>query len=347
MNTKYFFYFSILIFLSLTLFSCSSENRFVLCKVSEYDCDYQHKVPGIITVTKGSSRLHYVLTENGMKKAEIKEGEPVAYNPETETAAVKEVTDSSIDIFTVDIRSGRELSPAISLKPKMKGRDGRPVFAVPTLLGSCVLNDGSLILLVNYENPEFAGLDTGSESYDFLFVYEKGDPKKLKKYVFPYDEESENETDETNDEFFWDEPQNILCSGKNIYLFSERHYHNNQILSLLYNRYPNRILSRIDTDPQKEKAEITDFAIIAFDDITFSYYSEKDNRIYTSVRASGSDKAILRPIGLDEGYELPEPPVERENGEFLFSETPVGKPLIFFVKTRSHLEEQRIELLPF
>ena len=54
----------------------------------------------------------------------------------------------------------------------------------------------------------------------------------------------------------------------------------------------------------------------------------------------------MRITGLSEGYELPEEPVEKEGGEFLFSETPDGKPLIFFVKTRSHLEEQRIELLP-
>ena len=154
MNTKHFpaFSFFILILIS-TLVSCSSEDPFVVCKISEYDCDFQQHTAGIITITKGSRRKHYILTEKGMVRAEIKEGEPLSYNPVTGTALVKEVTDSSIDVFTVDARSGHELSSVISLKPKMTGRDGKPFFALPTLLSGCTMNDGTILLLVNYEKP--------------------------------------------------------------------------------------------------------------------------------------------------------------------------------------------------
>ena len=344
MNTKHFPAFSFFIFILLfTLVSCSSEDPFVVCKVSEYDCDYQHHTPGIITVTKGSNRRHYILTEKGMKRAEINEGEPIAYNPETGTAVVKEVTDSSIDIFTVDTGNGKVLSPEISLKPKMTGKDGKPFFAVPTLLSSCVQNDGTVILLINYEKPAFTGTGAASESYDLLYAYEKGDPKKLKKYIFPYDEDTEEDSEEKAGAYFWEEPKKIQCRGKNIYIFSERNYAGGEFFH--YDPQPAWVLGKLEND---EKTEIKNIAFIAYDDIRFNHYSEKENAVYTDTHASENEKeaAELRILKLDKDGELPEEPLKKEDGHFLFSETSDGKPLIFFVKTRSHLDEQRIELLP-
>ena len=346
MNTKHFPTFSILVFLLVPLFiSCSSEDRFVICKNSEYDCDYQHRISGIITVTKGSSRVHYILTKKGLEKSGIKEGEPVAYNPETGTAVVKEVTDSSIDVFSVDTRNGRHLSSEIALKPKMTGKDGKPFFAVPTLLSSCILNNGTIILLINYEKPEFTDSGSASEIYYFLYVYEKGDPKKLKKYIFPYDKDSENETEDEQEEDFWEDPKNIQCNGKNIYIFSERNYANGEFFH--HNPQPNWVLGKIDTTGGEEKTNITDLAFIAYDNTIFNHYAEKENAVYTITRSSEQGSTALRILRLDRDGELPEEPVEKDGGDFLFSETPDGKPLIFFVKTRSRLEDQRLELLPF
>ena len=347
MNTKQFptFSFFVLILLSIIV-SCSSEDPFVVCKVSEYDCDYQHQIPGIITITKGSSRRHYILTEKGMKRAEIKEGEPVAFNPATGTALVKEVTDSSIDVFSVDTRNGEALSSEISLKPKMTGKDGKSFFAVPTLLSSCIRNDGTIVLLINYEKPEFTDSGAASESYDFLYVYEKGDVKKLKKYMFPYDEEPESEVEEKAGQYFWEEPKKIQCDEKNIYVFSERNYASGDFFRR--NPQPNWVLDKISTEGKEEKTEITGIAFIAYDNITFNHYSEKENAVYSFTRSSENEKETteLRVLRPDEEGEIPEEPLEKEGGNFLFSETSEGKPLIFFLKTRSHLEEQRIELLP-
>lgn len=345
MNTKHFPSSIILFLLTASLISCTSENRFVICRISEYDCNYEHHVPGIITVTKGSSRLHYILTQKGLEKAEIKEGEPVAYNYETETVLVKETTDSSIDIFTVDTGNGKELSSKIPLKPgKTLSEKGKTFYAFPKLLSGCVQNDGTIALLVQHENllsdsrinePPYPE-DGNTVS---LYIYEKGDAKKLKRYSFPDDEPSESGPGD----YFWEEPKLLQCIGKEIYLFSEKNQANE--ISLFYRSQPNWILGRIGFDSRKDDASIIDTALIAYDDITFNYYSKKDSTLYTSVKSSEKDKAILRITGLKEGYELPEEPIERENGDFLFSETPDGKPLIFFVKTRSHQEEQRIELL--
>jgi hypothetical protein len=98
--------------------------------MSEYDCNYQHKIPGIITLTKGSSRKHYILTENGMKKTKIEEGEPVAYNPETSAVIVKEVTDSSIDLFAVNALNGNIISSEIVLKPERTDKNGKHFFCI-------------------------------------------------------------------------------------------------------------------------------------------------------------------------------------------------------------------------
>lgn len=341
MNTKHYFIFSILIFLyAATFCSCSSEDRFVICRVSEYDCDYQHRISGIITVTKGSRRRHYLLTGSGMEETAIKEGEPVAYNPETETAVIKEETDSSIEIFTVDVTNGKTLSSGIELKPERPDISGKPVISVPAVSSGCIQNDGTVVLLVNYERLGVDGPDIVSENNDFLYVYEKGDPEKLKKYAFPQDEPSEGNLGD----HFWEEPEYIQCSGKNIYLFSEKNHTNE--LSIFQKSQPNWIVSLIDPDPEKGEKNIRDIAFIAYDDVWFNYYSEQKNTLYSALHSSETDKAALRITGLDEGYELPEEPVEKGEGNLLFSETPDGKPLIFFVKTRSRLDEQRLELLP-
>lgn len=339
MNTKHFPAFSFFIFILLSiLVSCSSEDPFVVCKVSEYDCDFQQHTAGILTVTKGSSRKHYILTEKGMKRAEIKEGEPVAFNPVTGAAVVKETTDSSIDIFTVDTRSGNELSSTISLKPKMTGKDGKPFFALPTLLSSCVMNDGTIVLLVNYEKPQFSGPEAAAENYNFLYVYEKGDAKKLKKYTFPYDEESGDEAAAKRDEYFWDEPKNIQCSGERIYIFSERSYTGGEFF--FYRPQPNWVLNQIDIRPQQEESVLTPVALIAYDNVLFNLYSEKENTVYSLIHFSEKEKEVLRTLNLADGYELPDEQLERENGEFLLSVTPDGRILVFFIKIRGSIEEE-------
>lgn len=338
LNTKI----TLLIFLLLFLLvSCDSNDHFVICKASEYDCDYQHTIPGIITVTKGSSRKHYILTEKGMKKTGIREGEPVAYNPETGTAAVKEITDSSIEIFTVDIRNGRQLSPAISFKPNMTSRDGKPFFAVPELRDSCILNDGTLVLLVSYENNYSR---TALGSYYFLYVYDKGKTKNPGKYIFREEEIPKNTGIGITDKPFWDEQKNIQCTGKNIYLFSERNYLTGEFF--YRNPQTNIVLNRIDISPQGE-AEISDITIVAYDNVIYEYYSEKEHAVYTVAQSSEDKTETLRILKLNEEYELPEEPIERTNGEFLFSETDDGKPLVFFVETRKNIEEQRLEILNF
>ena len=343
MNTKHFPAFSFFIFILISiLVSCSSEDPFVVCKVSEYDCDYQQLTAGILTVTKGSHRRHYILTEKGMRRAEINEGEPVGFNPETGIAVIKEVTDSSIDVFTIDTRSGKETSSAISLKPKMKGKDGKPFFALPTLLSSCVMNDGTVVLLVNYDKPQFSGPEAAAESYDFLYVFEKGDPEKFKKYAFPYDEGSDDETDE-EPEYFWDEPRNIQCIGEEIYLFSERSYAGGGFF--FHNPQQNWILSRIKTAPQKEEPDMTPLAIVAYDNVVFNFYSVEENAVYSILHYSEEMEA-LRKLHLTDGYELPDEPLEKENGNFLLSAAPDGRMLVFFLQTRASIEEeQRIEPL--
>lgn len=341
MNTKIFF-----IFLSLfLLISCSSEDHFLICKISEYDCDYQHNIPGIITVTKGSSRKHYALTENGMKKIEINDGEPVAYNPQTGTAVVKEVTDSSIDLFPVNTVNGKVLSSEIVLKPERTEKNGKPFFAFPTLLSGCVQNDGTIVLLVKYENLLIVKnsaspySEEDAENIDFLYVYEKGDVKKLKKYMFPQNEISENETASGD---FLEEPEQIQCADKNIYLFSEKIYAHEE--AFYHSSKPVHLLRKINLEPQKEEKNITPLALIAYDDIHLSRYFEKENSLYTVTRSSENEADRLHILRMNNGYELPEEPVEKGEGEFLFSETPDGKPLVFFVKNRKNAEEeQRLE----
>ena len=345
MNTKHFNTSILIVFLLSSFVSCTSEDPFVVCKISEYDCDYQHQIPGILTVTKGSSRKHYILTEKGMKKAEIKEGEPLSYSPKTGVSLIKEITDSSIDVFAVDTKSGKTVSSEIVLKPERTEKDGKPFFAFPKLLSGCIQDDGTINLLVNYENllltkdPKMPYSEEDAEIIDFLYVYEKGEAKNLKRYAFPQNEPSEGDFGD----YFWEEPKFLQCAGEALYIFSEKQHANE--ISLFYTPQPNWILSRAGT--QKEEGKITDMALIAYDDITFNYYSKKENALYTIARSSEKDKAVLRITGLSEGYELPESPVERKSGEFLFSETTDGKPLIFFIKARGSIEEeQRIELLP-
>ena len=347
---------SFLFILFQTLISCSSEDPFVICRDSEYDCDYQHLVQGIVTVTKGSSRKHYVLTEKGMKPAKINDGEPVAYNPVTGAAVIKEMTDSSVEIFALDTRNGKKISSEIVLKPEKIIRSGRSFSAFPTLLSGCVLDDGTMVLLVNYENLLIAGnssihySEEAAESIDVLYVYEKGGAKKLKKYIFPQnesreeEEEYEDEDEEVTLDYFWEEPKKLQCTGKNIRLFSEKQ-HANEFSLLRGSEQPGWILSGIALNPEKSDPKITDAAFIAYDDIRFNYYSEKEKKLYIFTRSLEDETVKLRILGLDSGYELPEEPVEKKGGEFLFSETPDGKPLIFFVKTRSGLGEQRLEPL--
>ena len=349
MNTKQFPNFSIIILLILIFVSCSSEDPSVVCKTSEYDCDYQHRIPGIVTITKGSSRVHYILTQKGLQKSEIKEGEPVAYNPETGAAVIKETTDSSIDILIVNAKNGKIISPEIPLKPeKTLSEKGKNFYAFPKLLSACVQNDGTIVLLVRYENllSNSSNIINDPQQYSeegvtvSLHIYEKGEVKKPKKYLFPQNEPAEGSLGD----YFWEEPKYIQCTGKDIYLFSEKNHANE--VSLFHGSQPVWILSRIDLDSTKDDSSIIDTALLAYDDITFNYYSKKENRVYTTLHSSEKEKTVLRITSLKEGYELPEIPVEKEGGEFLFSATSDGNPLIFFVKTRSHLEEQRIELLP-
>ena len=348
MNTKIFFTFSILISLFFLL-SCGSEDHFAVCKSSEYDCDYQHNVPGILTITKGSSRKHYILTEKGLEETGITEGEPVSYNPETGTVLVKEVTDSSVDIFAVDAENGKELSSRISLKPEKQTEDGESFFTIPTLLSGCVQKNGTIILLVNYEKPALSDPEDDSTETLSLNVYEKGDAKKLKKYTFMLTEEdvkelSENEDEDSND-YSWKEPKHLQCSGIEIYLFSEKHHISG--LSPFYMSQPNWIMSRIDLASGENETNITDMAFIAHDDIYFNHYYKKRNIVGTILRSPEEGSETLRILKLENGYELPEEPIEKKDGGFLFSETQGGKPLIFFVKTRSRLEDQRLELLNF
>ncbi|MBO4710797.1 hypothetical protein J5681_02635 [bacterium] len=319
----------------------------VICKASEYDCDFQHQVSGIITVTKGSSRTHYILTEKGMKKAKIKDNEPIAYNPRTETALVKELTDSSIDIFSVDTSNGKMLSSEIVLKPERINKNGEPFLAFPNLLSSCIQNDGTIILLVNYENLLIDKTDSkyseaALDSVDFLYVYEKGDSKKLKKYIFPQNKISDNEK---NHDYSWEEPQTIQCTRGNIYLFSEKHYANDE--AFYHASRPIWLLRKINLNPQKEEKNITPFALIAYDDIRFAHYFEKENAVYSITCSLEEATGQLRVLRLNKGYELPEEVIEKKDGEFLFSETSDGKPLIFFAKTRNSVEEQKLELLLF
>lgn len=315
------------------------KDPFLICKASEYDCDYQHQIPGIITVTKGSSRKHYTLTEKGMERIKIKEGEPLAFDRKSKVALVKEFTDSSIDIFTVNTDSGERISSKISLKPKsIKNENGKPMLSIPTLLGSCLQNDGTIILLLNFE---FADLGIKSESRDFLYVYEKGDRKKLKKY--PFLQENRQKT-AGQDDFSSEDLHNIQCVGSSIYVFSEKDYDESMYYSKYYPQ-PNWFLNKIILDTEKIEANIENLALIAYDDVRFNNYSEKENAVYTVMH--NSDKTTeLRIIRLNDGYEIPDEPIEKTDGEFLFSETTEGKMLVFFVKNRTNPdEEERLELI--
>lgn len=282
-----------------------------------------------------------------MKRTEIRDGEPVAYNTKTKTAVIKEVTDSSIEIFTVDTVKGKKLSPEIVLKPERVTKNGRPFFAFPTLLGGCVQEDGTIILLVNYENllitknQKMPYSEEAAESIDVLYVYEKGDIKNLKKYMFPQNEPSDGK----NGGYFWEEPRDIQCSEKGIYLFSEKNYTDDDTFYHVYK--PVRLLEKVELSPQKDDKNISTAALIVYDDIRFNYYSEKENAVYVFTRFFESKTTEIHILGLEDGYEIPEEPVEKTNGEFLFSETQDGRPLIFFVKTRTNIEEQKIELLTF
>lgn len=339
MNIRHFT-FSLLFFSLTIIISCSSENPFAICKVREYDCDYQHRIPGIITITKGSSRKHYFLTEKGLEKIRIKEGEPLAFNPKNRLAIAKEVTDSSIDIFTIDTDSGKRISPNISLKPhSIKDENGQTLLSVPILLSSCIQNDGTIVLLLNFE---FGNLENTSYNRVFLYVYEKGDIKKIKKYDLPHYTLDENGYKGN----YAERPHNLQCTGGDIYLFSEKNYSNGNPYYDKYYSQPNWFLNKINLDPQKNEANTEILAFIAYDDIRLNRYSEQENTIYTVAFSSEDEMEILHKISLSEGYELPDEPVEKENGEFLFSETTNGKSLVFFIKNRTNPdEEEKLELI--
>ena len=345
MNTKSFpATFSIFFFLLPVLIACTSEDRFLICRNSEYDCDFQHHIPGIVTITKGSSRKHYILTDKGLEESGIKESEPIAFNHENGIALVKELTDSSIEIFTADARSGKKLSSGILLKPeRIAEKEGEPLLAVPTLLSSCVRNDGSIILLLNYEKLELTDFETSSESSDFLYIYEKGKTKNPKKYVFPKNDPKDNESEKGD--YFFETPREIQCTDENIYVFSEKTYGNREPYFDKYYPQPNWILCGTNPDPHKEEAPLGDIALIAYDDIRFNRYFKKENAVYTVTRSSEEETPHLHILSLNKGYELPEEPIEKGEGEFLFSERPDGRPLLFFVGTRNGVEEQRLELI--
>lgn len=277
-----------------------------------------------------------------MRRAFIKEGEPVAYNPETETVVVKEETDSSVEVFTVNAENGKQLMQQIFLKPLKIGEGKGGLLSNPVLLSGCVQNDGTLNLLVSYEKIGVTSLEVVSDNYYVLYTYEKGNAKKVKKYIFPHEKETEGQ----ESRYFSEEPKHIQCTGGNLYLFSEKNYEKDSLYTDKYYLHSNWYLYRADFGSNGKEAELVPLALIAYDNIWLNYYSEKEKVVYTLTPFVEEGRAVFRITDLNEGYELPEEPVEKENGDFLFSETTDGKPLLFFVKTRSGLEEQRIELLP-
>jgi len=372
LNTNHIFSFIILIFLLIFLVSCSDESlfypddSFLICKAEDYSCEYEYSVPKFVTITKGSRRAHFILTENGLKNSKIKEGEPLTYNPVNKLMLVKAITDSSIEISVVNSENGKTLSSEIELPvfkfdqskiPYGKTEDFE-YLSVPFLWSGCIQNDGTVVLLVTYKEPDPNEMINGKlarflqKSYDFLFVYEKGNAKNVKKFAFPDRFTQQNdETDQGLD--FAEEPREIQC-GKNgeIYIFSEKNWGNETNYGVLHPKYSFPFgwnLEKIDLEPKEDTENIENIAFITYKEkIYYNYFSEKENTIFTFSDDRESKKNILlRKLELGES-EIPGGSLTKEDGRFLFSETADGKPLVFFVKTRKNAsEEQRLELLDF
>ena len=353
MNTKIFSTLEILLIFILTtlVVSCgddSLDDPFLVCKAEEHDCEYNiyAKARGILTVTKGSSRKHYVLTEKGLKKAVVKEGEPVSYNPRTKLAVVEERTDSSVEISIVNTENGKIIFSGIEIPVFDEVHDEEneefALLSSPTVESGCVADDGTVILLVDYEQPKILR----SKRFDFLFVYEKGDAKKAKKYVFPNlwnSQEKESSETERPEAGFEESPLGIQCGKEGaIYLFSAKIWASGYFSESVPPIYAHE---KLNLNPKDGEANITSGDFIAFNGISSYYYSEKTKTLYTFSINAVSDAAVLRTLKLGE-YETPGEIVEKEDGRFLFSETADGKPLVFFVKNRKGAgEEQRLELL--
>lgn len=378
LNTNHVFSFITLFFLLISLISCSDESLFypddpfLICKAEDYSCEYEYSVPKFVTITKGSRRIHFILTENGLKNSRIKEGEPVAYNPWNKLMLVKATTDSSIEISVVDSENGRTLSSAIELPVFKFDQNEIPYgetedfeyLSEPFLWSGCIQNDGTVVLLVTYKEPDPNEMIHGKlarflqRSEDFLFVYEKGNAKNVKKFVFTDKfPQKDGETDQSRG--FAEEPREIQC-GKNgeIYLFSEKTWESEsssdapQFYGILHPKYSFPLgwnFEKIELDTQKSAGNIENSAFIAYKErIYYNYFSEKENAIFTFSDDRESKKNILlRKLELGES-EIPGSSLTKEDGRFLFSETADGKPLVFFVKTRKNSgEEQRLELLDF
>jgi len=340
------------LFLLVTLFfcSCGDETTFVVCKANEHDCEYDiyPKAGEILTVTKGSSRKHYILTENGLKKAKIKEGEPLAYNPVNKLAVIEEKTDSSIEVSVIDTENGKTVSSGIEIpifeEEHEEENEKFSLLSSPSVESACITGDGTVILLVDYDQMP---TDLYSEHFSFLFVYEKGSAKNIRKYAFPNSEKKHFLHTLLREEApqigFEESPLRIQC-GKNgeIYLLSAKIWESDYTgtFQSVYN------LEKVDLDPQEGKSNITHAALIAFDEMQSCYYSEKEKRIYAFLKQGKSaENAVLRTLELGES-EIPDKVIEKEDGRFFFSETKDGSPLVFFLKNRKNAgEEQRIELI--
>lgn len=376
LNTNRIFSFTISIFLLISIFSCSDDSSFypndpfLICKAEDSFCEYEYHAPGFVTITKGSRRKHFILTENGLKNSKIKEGEPVAYNPVNKLVLVKAITDSAIEISAVNSENGRTVSSGIELPVFKFSQEEIPYgetedfeyLSIPFLWSGCIQNDGTVVLLVNYKEPDPNELIHGrlarflQKSYDFLFVYEKGNAKNVKKFAFPDRFTQKNGETDANSSLA-EEPREIQC-GKNgaIYIFSEKNWESgpdsdtHDIYGIFGRKYSSPLgwnFEKIELNPQNGAENIQNLGLIAYKEkIYYNYFSEKEKQIFTFSDDGESEKnVLLRRLELGE-YEIPDEPVEKENGRFLFSETSDGKPLVFFVKTRKNAgEEERLELL--
>lgn len=348
MNTNHYLSFVLLIFLSIAIVACNAdlfhpEDPFLICKAGDFSCEYEHNIPGFVTIAKGSERQHFILTENGLKKSKIEEGEPLAYNPKNNLALVKETTDSGIEISIINAETGKDVSSEIKIpKFEKEHKEENEEFSKltdPSVSSACLTDNGTAVLLVTYEQ-----LYNYSKELNFIFVYEKGEAKNAKKYAFRNPMNFDDTTGEEDEIPGWseDSPLEIQC-GKDgsIYLLTAKIRRSDFALKSFRPVYN---LDRVNL--KTGKTEFTNIAFIAFDRLHSSYYSEKEKKIYNFLNDTESnEKAILRILEPGE-YEIPEVPVEKEDGSLLFSETPDGKVLVFFVKNRKNSEEeQRLELL--
>ena len=346
MNTNHNIILALQIFLSVTLLSCSGsypQDPFLICKAGDFSCEYEHNIPGFVTIIRGSGREHFILTEKGLRRSEIKEGEPIAYNPKNNLALVKETTDSGIEISVINAETGKTVSSEIKIpKFEKEHKEEDEEFSRltdPSVSSACLTDNGSVVLLVTYEQ-----LYNYSKELNFIFVYEKGGAGNAKKYAFRDPVNVEDTTGEEDEIPGWseDSPLEIQC-GKDdgIYLLTAKIRRSDFALKSFKPVYN---LDRVDL--KTGETEFTNIAFIAFDRLHSSYYSEKEKKIYNFLNDPASnEKVILRILEPGE-YEIPGEPLEKEDGSLLLSETADGKVLVFFVKNRKNSEEeQRLEQL--